>query len=83
MYAYCILFSSFCFFPGEIDRETMASHSFHVTATDGSGLSATAVYSISVVDENDNSPLFLVGSSVRINLNEDHDQNEVPNSYCW
>ena len=64
-------------FAGEIDREEMASHSFHVTATDGSGLTATVVYSISVTDENDNTPYFSLGNLYHIDIDEDQDLNEV------
>lgn len=65
------------FAAGDIDREEMAGHSFHVTATDGSGLDATVFYSISVTDVNDNSPLFTTGTSYSLTLNEDQDTNEV------
>ena len=69
----------YCFSSGLIDREMMSAHFFHVTATDGSGLDATVVYSISVTDENDNYPEFTMGNSYTLTLDEDKNLNEVYN----
>lgn len=44
--------------PGVIDREVMSSHVFLVTAADGGGETHTVHYTITVTDENDNSPRF-------------------------
>ena len=57
---------------GAIDREMLPSHLFHVTATDGGGLSQTVIYTITVLDENDNSPVFTAGDHRTLTLDEDH-----------
>ena len=67
------------FSAADIDREEMAGHSFHVTATDGSGLDSTVIYSISVTDENDNAPEFTTGNSYSLTLDEDQNLNQVHN----
>ena len=62
---------------GAIDRETMSAHSFYVTATDGGGLSVTVIYTITVLDVNDNSPSFTSGEYYAVPLYEDHDLTNV------
>ena len=47
-----------CTTPGIIDREMIPSHTFHVHAADGGGETQTVHYTITVTDENDNSPRF-------------------------
>lgn len=67
---------------GAIDRETMSSHSFYVTATDGGGLAMTVIYTIAVLDVNDNSPVFSTGDFHAISLDEDHELTNVCVRVC-
>jgi protocadherin Fat 4 len=43
---------------GPLDYETQTQHTVTVTATDGGGMSSSAVIVFNVIDENDNSPIF-------------------------
>lgn len=72
-----VVFTCLLHTPDTIDREMMAEHVFHVTATDGGGEYMTVTYTIQIVDENDNSPRYIMGDYHTIILDED---TEVRNS---
>lgn len=61
----------------------MSEHTFIVTATDGGGILASTFYTITVIDENDNSPIFTMGNHYTVSLFENQNLNEVYYYYSY
>ena len=49
----------FLYLAGSLNREDRSSYIIVITATDGGGLSTTVSISLSILDENDNPPIFI------------------------
>lgn len=58
---------------GNLDREKMALHTFQVSAstTNGTTITRSTCYSVTVLDENDNAPTFLGPTFHELTLPED------------